>query len=288
MGRAIPPRNPLMEWEGIGAAGAAVSSSRILSTRIPFLRSPLLFPLSANPPIPIPPLPHSLDAGRRLPMRPTTSSAATPPGSPAAAGPSRPNSAAKRQRKAAAARPLGDVTNLLLLPLPETPAPTKPRRTARRPTPASASASAASSNCSSTASVTPAPKPSSAAVLEAQEERSAFGSPAISTVYARRGAPGAGSARRNPAASKGKAPADAAGPASCPPLGKSTRKSTMAHATRPVSSSAPCHEAKKKKKRSWSSTPKLPEDFVKKQRAYFAEVDAFELPVEEVSESDLE
>jgi hypothetical protein len=35
-------------------------------------------------------------------------------------------------------------------------------------------------------------------------------------------------------------------------------------------------------------TPKLPEDFVKRQRAYFAEVDAFELPVEEVSESEVE
>ena len=37
-----------------------------------------------------------------------------------------------------------------------------------------------------------------------------------------------------------------------------------------------------------SSTTKLPEDFVKKQRAYFADVDAFELPEEEVSESELE
>ncbi len=32
----------------------------------------------------------------------------------------------------------------------------------------------------------------------------------------------------------------------------------------------------------------LPEDFVKKQRAYFEEVDAFELPEEEASETDLE
>ena len=43
-----------------------------------------------------------------------------------------------------------------------------------------------------------------------------------------------------------------------------------------------------KQKRPPPSTPKLPEDFVKKQRAYFADVDAFELPVEEVSESELE
>jgi len=35
-------------------------------------------------------------------------------------------------------------------------------------------------------------------------------------------------------------------------------------------------------------TPKLPEEFVKKQRAYFADIDAFELPEEEVSESELE
>ncbi|KAF8706348.1 hypothetical protein HU200_030610 [Digitaria exilis] len=43
-----------------------------------------------------------------------------------------------------------------------------------------------------------------------------------------------------------------------------------------------------KQKRPPPSTPKLPEDFVKKQRAYFAEIDAFDLPVEEVSESELE
>ncbi|CAO2153537.1 unnamed protein product [Urochloa humidicola] len=60
----------------------------------------------------------------------------------------------------------------------------------------------------------------------------------------------------------------------------------MAQDTRSISSSAPCHGAKKK--RPPPSTPKLPEDFVKKQRAYFADVDAFELPEEEVSESELE
>ena len=42
-----------------------------------------------------------------------------------------------------------------------------------------------------------------------------------------------------------------------------------------------------KQKRPPPSTPKLPEDFVKKQRAYFADIDAFELPEEEVSESEL-
>ncbi|KAF0916591.1 hypothetical protein E2562_007665 [Oryza meyeriana var. granulata] len=34
--------------------------------------------------------------------------------------------------------------------------------------------------------------------------------------------------------------------------------------------------------------PILPENFVKKQRAYFEEIDAFELPEEEASETDLE
>lgn len=32
----------------------------------------------------------------------------------------------------------------------------------------------------------------------------------------------------------------------------------------------------------------LPQDFIEKQRAYFAEVDAFDLPEEAVSESELE
>ena len=41
-------------------------------------------------------------------------------------------------------------------------------------------------------------------------------------------------------------------------------------------------------KRPSPSTPKLPEDFVKKQRAYFADIDAFELAEEEVSETDLD
>ncbi|KAL6630645.1 hypothetical protein ACP70R_028496 [Stipagrostis hirtigluma subsp. patula] len=226
-------------------------------------------------------------------MKPTTS-AATPPGSPAPAAPSSPRpkaSASKRQRRAAPA-PLSDVTNLLL---PETPTPTRPRRTGCRPLPPPSDASAASSSaCSSTASVTPTPKPSSAAALE--EQRSVVKSAAISTVYVRRGAAEAEGRRRtrNPGANKGKEPAAAAaGTASCPPLGKSTRsssrKTSVAQDTRPISLSAPCHEAKKKRHMvDTSSTPKLPEDFVKKQRAYFADIDAFELPEEEVSETELE
>ncbi|CAN6362045.1 unnamed protein product [Urochloa humidicola] len=217
-------------------------------------------------------------------MRPT----ATPPGL------STPNSVATRRPRKAAAPPLSDVTNLLL---PETPTPVKPRRTGLRTLPAPSAASAASSTCSSTASVTPAPKPSSAAVPE--EERSAVKSP-ISTVYARREATETQVRRRTTrrnsttttatTTNKGKEPVADAGTASCPPLGKSTRKTSrkdsMAQDTRPISSSAPCHGAKKK--RPLPSTPKLPEDFVKKQKAYFADVDAFELPEEEVSESELE
>ncbi|KAF8706968.1 hypothetical protein HU200_030493 [Digitaria exilis] len=210
-------------------------------------------------------------------MRPPPStSAATPPG---------PSSAIKRQRNAAAA-PLSDVTNLLL---PETPTPIKPARSRRPTLPA---ASEASSTCSSTASVTPAPNPSSAA--DPDKDRSVLKSP-ISTVYARRGTTETQGRRRNPATTnnnnnKGKEPVAAAGTASCPPLGRATRKTTrkdsVAQDTRPISASAPCHGAKKK--RPPPSTPKLPEDFVKKQRAYFAEIDAFDLPVEEVSESVLE
>jgi len=119
----------------------------------------------------------------------------------------------------------------------------------------------------------------------------------ISTVYARRGTTETQGKRRrttNPTTTtnkgKDREPAPAAGMASCPPLGRATRKTSrkdsMAQDTRPISSSAPCHGAKKK--RPPPSTPKLPEDFVKKQRAYFADIDAFELPEEEVSESELE
>ncbi|KAL6658683.1 hypothetical protein ACP70R_002723 [Stipagrostis hirtigluma subsp. patula] len=71
--------------------------------------------------------------------------------------------------------------------------------------------------------------------------------------------------------------------------GAAAVKTSVAQDTRPISLSAPCHEAKKKRhKVHTSSTPKLPEDFEKKQRAYFADIDAFELPEEEVSETELE
>ncbi|XP_066334744.1 uncharacterized protein [Miscanthus floridulus] len=138
---------------------------------------------------------------------------------------------------------------------------------------------------SSAATVTPAPKPSFAAVLD--EVGSVFESPTICTVYARRrttDAEAEAEGRVNPTiTNKGKETVGAA--ASCPPLGKST-KNIRKKDTRPISSSATCREAKKK--RPLVRTPKLPEEFVKKQRAYFADVDAFELAEEEVSESELE
>ncbi|KAG2576000.1 mucin-5AC-like [Panicum virgatum] len=115
-----------------------------------------------------------------------------------------------------------------------------------------------SAPCHEANTVTPPPKPSYAAALEVEEERS--------VVYARRRAPDAQGMRRNPTGTnnRGKELVASAGTASCPLLGKATsRKTSMAQDTRPSSSSAPCHEAKKK--RPSPSTPKLPEDFVKKQ-----------------------
>ncbi|KAF8647599.1 hypothetical protein HU200_065230 [Digitaria exilis] len=138
-----------------------------------------------------------------------------------------------------------------------------------------------------------------ATVLE--EERSVLKS-TISTVYTRRGATETQGRRRNLTTTtkgkgKGKNPLlllerrvallleELQGR---PPGTQRScfRKDSIAQDPRPISASAPCHGAKKK--RPPPSTPKLPEDFVKKQRAYFAEVDAFDLPVEEVSDSELE
>ncbi|XP_066359995.1 uncharacterized protein [Miscanthus floridulus] len=168
---------------------------------------------------------------------PPSKSAAAPPASLT----SPKSCATKRQRKAAAAAPLGDVTNLLVVA--KTPTPSKPRRTARRALPAPPSVvSAVSSACSSSASVTPAPKPSSAAVLE--EERSVLKSPAISTVH-RRTTEAQGRWRRNPAAANSKGKEPVAATARCPPLGKSARTNSRKKDTRPISASAPCHEGKK-------------------------------------------
>ncbi|AQK38642.1 uncharacterized protein LOC100278017 [Zea mays] len=187
----------------------------------------------------------------------------------------------KRQRKAASAVPLGDITNLLVLA--ESPTPSKPRRTARRALPATSDVSAVSSTCSSSASVTPAPKPSSAAVFE--EEHSVVKSPTISTVH-RRTTGAQERCRRNPASANNKGKEPVAATASCPPLGKSARTHSRKKDTRPISASVPCHEGRKK--RPIASTPNLLEDLLEKQRAYFADIDAFELVEEEVSESELE
>ncbi|KAG0519726.1 hypothetical protein BDA96_08G011100 [Sorghum bicolor] len=236
-------------------------------------------------------------------MRPSKSAAAPP----VASLTSPKSCATKRPRKAA---PLGDVTNLLLV-VAETPTPSKPRRTARGALPAPSDVSAVSSACSSSASVTPAPKPSAAAAAAAsatpvpkpssaasvtpapkpsstaviEEERSVLKSPTISTVY-RRTTEAQGRWRRDTAAASSKGEEPVAATARCPPLGKSARTNSREKDIRPISASAPCHEGKKK--RTIAITPNLLEDLLEKQRAYFADIDAFELVEEEVSESELE
>ncbi|BAH95041.1 Os11g0112150 [Oryza sativa Japonica Group] len=207
----------------------------------------------------------------------------------------------KRQRSAAA-QPLGDVTNLLL---PSTP--TNP--TTGRPRPLPSDTTAAASTCSASPSHTPVSKPSSASgettapnpisarfvvaigilltlAIAAAEERSLVKS-AISTVYTRRN-----TAQKRRTNDNTPFPA---GTSSCPPpatLASKNRKTSMAQGTRPISSLVPCHRSKKTKSTRMENTSSgkhmLPEDFVKKQRAYFEEVDAFELPEEEASETDLE
>ncbi|XP_052138623.1 uncharacterized protein LOC127757196 [Oryza glaberrima] len=182
----------------------------------------------------------------------------------------------KRQRSAAA-QPLGDVTNLLLPSTPTNPITARPR-------PLPSDTTAAASTCSASPSHTPVSKPSSAT---AAEERSLVKS-AISTVYTRRNT----TQKRRRTNDNTPFPA---GTASCPPpatLASKNRKTSEAQGTRPISSSAPCHRSKKTKSTRMENTSSdkhmLPEDFVKKQRAYFEEVDAFELPEEEASETDLE
>ncbi|CAD6270811.1 unnamed protein product [Miscanthus lutarioriparius] len=197
----------------------------------------------------------------------TSKSAAAPPASLT----SPKSCATKRQRKAAAAAPLGDVTNLLVVA--ETPTTSKPRRTARRSLPAPSNVSAASS-----ASVTPAPKPSSAAVLE--EERSVLKSPTISTVH-RRTTEAQGRWRRNPTAANSKGKEPVAATARCPPLGKSARTNSSGHNFQ-LSNCLPFL----KQKWSIASTPNLL--LLEKQRVYFADIEAFELVEEEASESELE
>uniref|UniRef100_A0A0E0R3B2 Sororin C-terminal region domain-containing protein n=1 Tax=Oryza rufipogon TaxID=4529 RepID=A0A0E0R3B2_ORYRU len=123
---------------------------------------------------------------------------------------------------------------------------------------------AAASTCSASPSHTPVSKPSSAS---AAEERSLVKS-AISTVYTRRN-----TAQKRRTNDNTPFPA---GTSSCPPPATLARKPLWLRtkSTRMENTSSGKHM--------------LPEDFVKNQRAYFEEVDAFELPEEEASETDLE
>ncbi|XP_020593768.1 uncharacterized protein LOC110033930 [Phalaenopsis equestris] len=80
---------------------------------------------------------------------------------------------------------------------------------------------------------------------------------------------------------------------SCPPLGRSRRvrkNLSMKHEmSQNEAFSEPYRKKKKRQRCSGSAGEDIPlQDFIQKQRAYFAEVDSFELPEEEVSESELE
>ncbi|EEE52635.1 hypothetical protein OsJ_34978 [Oryza sativa Japonica Group] len=191
----------------------------------------------------------------------------------------------KRQRSAAA-QPLGDVTNLLLPSTPTNPITARPR-------PLPSDTTAAASTCSASPSHTPVSKPSSAT---AAEERSLVKS-AISTVYTRRNT----TQKRRRTNDNTPFPA---GTASCPPpatlatkplrlrvLGLFHPRLLVIDLKRCYPMNILTHTALTKSTRmenTSSGKHMLPEDFVKKQRAYFEEVDAFELPEEEASETDLE
>ncbi|KAK8946962.1 hypothetical protein KSP39_PZI006715 [Platanthera zijinensis] len=86
---------------------------------------------------------------------------------------------------------------------------------------------------------------------------------------------------------------------SCPPVGRTQKlrnNSGMKHVLNQnvAACSEPCQKKKKRPRRLGPDdnvrlADKGPlEDFIRKQRAYFAEVDSFELPEEVVSESELE
>ncbi|OVA12665.1 hypothetical protein BVC80_9017g18 [Macleaya cordata] len=82
-------------------------------------------------------------------------------------------------------------------------------------------------------------------------------------------------------------------PFSCPParrIGSIGDKLVIEHRDVALSKSCTAVRPKSKKKRRFSlpEEPALPKDFIEKQKAYFAEIDAFELPEEVVSESELE
>ncbi|KQJ89416.1 Holliday junction resolvase MOC1, chloroplastic isoform X2 [Brachypodium distachyon] len=210
----------------------------------------------------------------------STTTAATPPV----------KTVGKRPRRALAAAPLRDLTNFLPSS-PTTPAPRSP--SARRALPAH-DASACSSAASAASATPPVSKPSAAVVVEEQVEQPSSVKSPISTVYtSRKSQRRTATTRRNPTGVK--APFSAGASASCPPPGKAaragtSRKASAAQGSHPISSSAPCLQAKTRhmrmKENSSSARPKLPDDFIEKQRAYFREIDAFELPEEEASETD--
>ncbi|XP_008792196.2 uncharacterized protein LOC103708875 [Phoenix dactylifera] len=83
---------------------------------------------------------------------------------------------------------------------------------------------------------------------------------------------------------------------SCPPVGRSRSiKGKLVldndKVDHPKAFSVPYQKAKKKRRYTMPEAickPILPQDFIENQKAYFAEIDAFELPEEVVSESELE
>ncbi|KAK1311683.1 hypothetical protein QJS10_CPA07g01255 [Acorus calamus] len=85
-------------------------------------------------------------------------------------------------------------------------------------------------------------------------------------------------------------------PLSCPPLARARSfGDKLRRKHKDVGKSKPCSipDTKSKKKRRHSmlgnvEKPRLPQDFIDKQRAYFKEIDDYELQVEVVSESEIE
>ncbi|PKU85472.1 uncharacterized protein LOC110113433 [Dendrobium catenatum] len=77
---------------------------------------------------------------------------------------------------------------------------------------------------------------------------------------------------------------------SCPPLRKNrtTGRMKQVGGSLPGTNSVPFQKKKKRKRQIKPSEYKLPQDFINEHRAYFEEVDAFELHEEVISESELE
>ncbi|KAL0922007.1 hypothetical protein M5K25_005965 [Dendrobium thyrsiflorum] len=77
---------------------------------------------------------------------------------------------------------------------------------------------------------------------------------------------------------------------SCPPLRKNRTTGRMKQVvgSLPGTNSVPFQKKKKRKRHIKTSEYKLPQNFINEHRAYFEEVDAFELDEEVISESELE